>query len=299
MISGETSLVGLLGNPVSHSLSPVIHNAALKEMGLDWCYVAMSCESQNLSIVTKALRELNYQGLNITIPHKQNILKICNQISPLAQKLGAVNTLVPNKDGGWNGLNTDVEGFLAPLKTDDWSKKKAIILGCGGSARAVFAGLQDLNFEQITVVGRKQNTLKNFVIEMNPKDSEHNNNSTLIKGLLTDEKELILEIKNASLIVNTTPVGMSSKKNSTKFSQEIPLEKNIWQHLQPETTLYDLIYTPRPTAWLNLGAKNGCKQIDGLEMLVQQGAASLKIWSNNDEVPIDVMRTAAKNYLNH
>ena len=299
MISGETSLVGLLGNPVSHSLSPVIHNAALKEMGLDWCYVAMSCESQNLSIVTKALRELNYQGLNITIPHKQNILKICNQISPLAQKLGAVNTLVPNKDGGWNGLNTDVEGFLAPLKTDDWSKKKAIILGCGGSARAVFAGLQDLNFEQITVVGRKQNTLKNFVAEMNPKDSENNNNSTLIKGLLTDEKELILEIKNANLIVNTTPVGMSSKKNSTKFSQEIPLEKNIWQHLQPETTLYDLIYTPRPTAWLSLGAKNGCKQIDGLEMLVQQGAASLKIWSNNDEVPIDVMRTAAKNYLNH
>lgn len=299
MISGETSLVGLLGNPVSHSLSPVIHNAALKEMGLDWCYVAMSCESQNLSIVTKALRELNYQGLNITIPHKQNILKICNQISPLAQKLGAVNTLVPNKDGGWNGLNTDVEGFLAPLKTDDWSKKKAIILGCGGSARAVFAGLQDLNFEQITVVGRKQNTLKNFVAEMNPKDSENNNNSTLIKGLLTDEKELILEIKNANLIVNTTPVGMSSKKNSRKFSQEIPLEKNIWQHLQPETTLYDLIYTPRPTAWLSLGAKNGCKQIDGLEMLVQQGAASLKIWSNNDEVPIDVMRTAAKNYLNH
>ena len=299
MISGETSLVGLLGNPVSHSLSPVIHNAALKEMGLDWCYVAMSCESQNLSIVTKALRELNYQGLNITIPHKQNILKICNQISPLAQKLGAVNTLVPNKDGGWNGLNTDVEGFLAPLKTDDWSKKKAIILGCGGSARAVFAGLQDLNFEQITVVGRKQNTLKNFIAEMNPKDSENNNNSTLIKGLLTDEKELILEIKNANLIVNTTPVGMSSKKNSRKFSQEIPLEKNIWQHLQPETTLYDLIYTPRPTAWLNLGAKNGCKQIDGLEMLVQQGAASLKIWSNNDEVPIDVMRTAAKNYLNH
>ena len=92
---------------------------------------------------------------------------------------------------------------------------------------------------------------------------------------------------------------MSSKKNSRKFSQEIPLEKNIWQHLQPETTLYDLIYTPRPTAWLSLGAKNGCKQIDGLEMLVQQGAASLKIWSNNDEVPIDVMRTAAKNYLNH
>ena len=299
MISGETSLVGLLGNPVSHSLSPVIHNAALKEMGLDWCYVAMSCESQNLSIVTKALRELNYQGLNITIPHKQNILKICNQISPLAQKLGAVNTLVPNKDGGWNGLNTDVEGFLAPLKKDDWSKKTAIILGCGGSARAVFAGLQDLNFEQITVAGRKQNTLKNFVAEMNPKDSENNNNSTLIKGLLTDEKELILEIKNANLIVNTTPVGMSSKKNSRKFSQEIPLEKNIWQHLQPETTLYDLIYTPRPTAWLNLGAKNGCKQIDGLEMLVQQGAASLKIWSNHDEVPIDVMRTAAKNYLNH
>ena len=106
-------------------------------------------------------------------------------------------------------------------------------------------------------------------------------------------------IQTADLIVNTTPVGMSNKKNSTQFNQAIPLEKHIWQHLKPETTLYDLIYTPRPTAWLTLGAKNGCKQIDGLEMLVQQGAASLKIWSNHDEVPIDIMRTAAKNYLKY
>ena len=85
MISGETSLVGLLGKPVNHSLSPVIQNAALQEMGLNWLYLAMPCESENLTLLTKALRKLNCQGLNITIPHKQNILNICNQISPLAK----------------------------------------------------------------------------------------------------------------------------------------------------------------------------------------------------------------------
>ena len=297
MINGETSLVGLLGNPVNHSLSPVMHNAALKEMGLNWCYVAMPCETEHLGMVTEALRQLNYQGLNITIPHKQNILKICDQISPLAKRLGAANTLVPNKEGGWNGINTDIEGFLAPLQTSNWSGQKATVLGCGGSARAVIAGLQHLNFHQICVVGRKQNSLKNFVKEMAEKSTEVARNATLIKGLLQDDEKLALEIKEANLIVNTTPVGMYSKTSSKELRQEVPIGTRVWENLQSKTTLYDLIYSPRPTAWLKLGEENGCKQIDGLEMLVQQGAASLKIWSNYDAIPIDVMRRAAQNYL--
>ena len=297
MINGETSLVGLLGNPVNHSLSPVMHNAALKKMGLNWCYIAMPCEAKRLDIVTKALRELNYKGLNITIPHKQNILKICNQISPLAKRLGAVNTLVPNQEGGWNGLNTDVEGFLAPLQTSNWNGKKAIVLGCGGSARAVIAGLQNLNFYQICVIGRKPNSLASLVKEITEKSTEADKNSTLIKGLLQNDKKLIIEIKEANLIVNTTPVGMFSKATSKELIEVFPIEKKIWENLQPQTTLYDLIYTPRPTAWLKLGAEYGCKPIDGLEMLIQQGAASLKIWSNYEAVPIDVMREAAQNYL--
>ena len=110
MISGKTSLVGLLGNPVDHSLSPIIQNAAMQEMGLDWCYIAMPCKPENLESVTKALRMLNCQGLNITIPHKQKAINICDHISPLAKKIGAINTLVPNKEGGWNGAGRPKEG---------------------------------------------------------------------------------------------------------------------------------------------------------------------------------------------
>jgi len=297
MISGTTSLVGLLGQPVNHSLSPAIQNAAMKEMGLDWCYLAMPCEAKNLKTITTALLQINCKGLNITIPHKQSIIDICKNISPLAQRLGAVNTLVPNKEGGWSGLNTDVEGFLAPLQDRNWKKSKVIILGCGGSARAVITGLKSLNFSKITVIGRRQNALHNFLINFQEKKLQPNKNSTFLQGLMQENKQLIHEIKEADLIINTTPVGMSAKNASNIQSREMPLGENIWQHLLPKTTLYDLIYTPQPTAWLSLGAKNGCKSINGLEMLIQQGAASLRIWSNNDEVPIDLMRKAAKQYL--
>ena len=124
LITGKTSLVGLLGQPISHSLSPVIQNAALAEMDLDWCYIAIPCETQNLELVINALLQMNCKGLNITIPHKQNVLKACSQISPLAKRLGAVNTLIPNKEGKWTGTNTDVEGFLVPIKKENWSGKR-------------------------------------------------------------------------------------------------------------------------------------------------------------------------------
>ena len=297
MISGKTSLVGLLGKPVRHSLSPVIQNAAIKEMGLDWCYLAMPCEAQNLESIAKALLQINCQGLNITIPHKQNALKICSQISPLAKRLGAINTLVANKEGGWRGLNTDVEGFLAPLQEKKWTKKKAVILGCGGSARAVIAGLQSLKMGQVTVVGRREDALNNFLMDFTAKELKSNEEPTSLKGLLKESKELVPHINEADLIVNTTPVGMYSKDASNIQTHEIPLGKKIWQYLRPQTILYDLIYTPKPTAWLSLGAKIGCEQIDGLEMLIQQGAASLRVWSNNEQVPITIMREAARKHL--
>ena len=163
MINGKASVLGLLGPPVNHSLSPLIHNTALPAMDLNWCYLAMPCEAKDLGIVTKALREINCKGLNITIPHKEEIIGICDYISPLANRLGAVNTLIPNQDQGWNGENTDVEGFLAPLKSKQWQGGKAIVLGCGGSARAVIAGLEYLNFQDISIIGRKQLNINKFL----------------------------------------------------------------------------------------------------------------------------------------
>ncbi len=301
MITGKTALVGLIGQPVQHSLSPVIHNAALREMELDWCYLALPCESLELGNILKSLRALNCKGLNVTIPHKQTITKFCSKLSPVAQRVGAVNTLIPNKSDGWIGTNTDVAGFIAPLieKKKDWKGNKSIILGCGGSARAVVAGLQDMKISDITVIGRNQEKLKHFLNHF--KNEKLKNNlqmkPTPLKGLLESEGNLSKDLKEADLIINTTPIGMKMFNKSDSDNKNIPLGINFWNDLKENVTLYDLIYTPRPTAWLQYGERRGYNCINGLNMLIHQGAAALKLWSNYNEIPINAMESAAENFL--
>ena len=298
MISAETSLVGVIGNPIKHSLSPVIHNAALEAMDLNWCYLAIPCETKNLDLVLKALGTINCKGLNITIPHKQHSLNICKGISLIAKQIGAVNTLIPNSEGGWNGDNTDSEGFLAPLKLKNLKKKKAILIGCGGSARAVLTGLKLLDFQEIIIVGRKSKNLTMFLSDMSPNLSKYEKDVTpQIQGLLEDDEKLLTHIQTADLIVNATPVGMKGSKSQTNYSREMPLGEKIWASIKSSTIFYDLIYTPRPTPWLTNAEKIGCETIDGLEMLIQQGAASLKLWSGVQEIPIEIMRQAAEKHL--
>ncbi|WP_320663583.1 shikimate dehydrogenase [Prochlorococcus sp. MIT 1223] len=294
-ISGQTKLVAVLGNPVRHSISPVIHNAAFSEMNLDWSYLAIPCKPEDLKEVTNALLKMECVGLNITIPHKREAIMLCEKVTSTAQQIGAVNTLVANRKGAWNGSNTDIDGFIAPLKDRDWKKKKVIILGCGGSARAVLIGAKLLDFEQFVIVSRNKYKVKEFIKEMEPKLMLNRNQSIEIIGLSEEDEEIEQHIKNADLIVNTTPVGMFQ---NTKSSQKMPLGPKIWNNLKESTTLYDLIYTPKPTDWLRNGAKKNCKTIDGLEMLIEQGAASLKLWSGIEKIPTEVMRQAALKYLN-
>ena len=137
-ISGTTALVGVLGDPVHHSLSPVMQNAALRAMGLDWVFLALPAPAGELATVVRALEALECRGLNVTIPHKHNVAALCRELSPLAQRLGAVNVLVPLEGGGWHGTNTDVEGFCAPLQRDGrpWGGERAVVLGCGGSRQS-------------------------------------------------------------------------------------------------------------------------------------------------------------------
>ncbi len=289
-INGKTSLLGLIGDPVSHSLSPIMHNTALAEMGLNWCYVPLQCSNANLKSILESLRNLDFKGLNVTIPHKKNVTKLCAALSPLAEKLQAVNTLSQNNISGWTGENTDLLGFLAPLKDSQWNNKNALVIGCGGSAKAVVTGLTELQFNEITIIGRKKESLKKFLNDMSINENDFN--STQIKILLQDDTQVIAKVSNADLIINCTPLGMK------ETAQEIiPLGREIWDNLKKETILYDLIYTPRPTAWLKIGNKKGLKTIDGLEMLVQQGAASLKIWSGFSDIPIQSMRKAAEKHL--
>jgi len=290
-ITGKTNLVGLLGQPVSHSLSPVMHNAAYKEMGLDWCYLAIPCDQSRLSEIAKALRVINCKGLNITIPHKQEILKACNKLSITAEKIQAVNTLIPEKNNQWIGANTDVEGFLMPLKNQNLINKRVIVIGCGGSARAVVMGLTSLKLSKITIIGRNEHSLKLFMNDMKKLSTKEN---TEIEAINYQQLNIKQYIQEASLIINTTPIGMNSKKNG---EDDIPLSAETWNSLKNETILYDLIYSPRPTKWLKLGKKKNCFTIDGLDMLVYQGALSIKLWSGFNNVPIEKMKASAKKHL--
>ena len=299
-ITGKTSLIGVIGNPIQHSLSPIIHNAAFNEMDLDWCYLPIRCEKNNLELVLKGLREINCKGLNITIPHKTNVINICNKVDSIAKKIGAVNTLIPNKMGGWTGSNTDIDGFLYSLQfNNNWTNKKAIILGSGGSAKAIVFGLQRIGFSEIIIVNRKADSIERFLKNLNINQEESYNKYLKINGLLITSLEIIEKIQNADLIINTTPVGMYQAGKGKEESNSIPFGEEIWENLNSKTTLYDLIYNPRPTKWLKIGAKYGCKQINGLEMLIQQGAESLRKWSGFQDIPINIMREAAKNYLLH
>ena len=288
MINGDTGLVGLLGNPVRHSLSPAMHNAALQALQLNWSYLALPCTSQNLQEVLQGLRAVNCRGLNVTIPHKQDVATLCQELSPLAKRLGAVDTLIPLDSGGWHGTNTDVEGFLTPLgEESSWNNRHGVILGCGGSARAVAAGLQRLGLASITVIGRRPEVLDGFIADL------HHNDAPLTP-CLHSSPILASLIEQADLVVNTTPVGMAQHGDAQAF----PLGEAVWSHLQESAVLYDLVYTPRPTAWLRWGQSRGQQCIDGLDMLVQQGAASLRLWSDRNDVPVETMRRAAEAALN-
>ncbi len=293
-ISGKTSLVALLGQPTNHSLSPIIQNAAIQEMKLDWSYMALSCSQENLETVLKGLSAINCKGLNITIPHKEHVVQFCSSLSPLAKRLRAVNTLLPDGQGGWKGFNTDVEGFINPLISMSLKKKQALVIGNGGSAKAVIEGLKRLGFAKVTIVGRSQDKINDFLNEH--KIANEGLKPTIEIEGITDKNSLLTnKIQQSELIVNTSPIGMKRKEIETK--NQFPLGKSIWNNLDSSKILYDLIYIPKPTAWLDLGSKKSCKTIDGLEMLIHQGAASLKLWSNCKRMPIKAMRISAENYL--
>ncbi|MBS3029214.1 MAG: shikimate dehydrogenase [Dolichospermum sp. DET50] len=286
MITGKTKLLGVIGHPVEHSLSPLMHNAALAKLGLDYVYLPFPIAPENLERAIAGFASMGVVGFSITIPHKQAILPLLSEISPIAQAIGAVNT-VTRQGNKWIGTNTDVEGFIAPLQTtyhQDWSQKKAVILGNGGAARAVVAGCIQLGLAEIHVVGRNLQKLQAF-------SQSWQNSLYADKFQVHEWPELPNLIPQANLLVNTTPIGMYP------HVEESPLNRQEISYLPGDAIVYDLIYIPKPTKFLHLAEKQGAIIIDGLEMLVQQGAAALKIWLQQETVPVTEMRQALQNHL--
>ncbi len=286
MITSKTSFIALIGNPVSHSLSPIMQNAAFRYLGLDLIYIAIPCKNDDLELVLNSLKKINCIGLNITIPHKEKVFKLCSEISPIANKLKAINTLKLNSKKEWSATNTDVDGFIYPLKKLNLTKKNSMVLGSGGSARSVIQGLIDLNLSKISVVSRNKSSLSELI-----KNFE---NQIEIQGFLDNDNQAQNLIEEADLVVNTTPVGM--KKAQHKMDV-LPYGEAFWKSLNSETIIYDLIYNPAPTHLLKFSADKGCKTINGLQMLVAQGLKSLSFWTNGLEVPFHIMDDAIKNFL--
>ncbi|MBD2353530.1 shikimate dehydrogenase [Tolypothrix sp. FACHB-123] len=285
-ITGKTKLLGVIGYPVEHSLSPVMHNAAIAQLGLDYVYLPFPIAPENLKSAIAGFAAVGVVGFSVTIPHKQAIMPFLSEITPIAQAIGAVNT-VTRQNNTWVGTNTDIEGFIAPLQTtykQDWSQKAAVILGNGGAARAVVAGCHQLGFAEIHVVGRNQQKLQEFY------DSWHDSSLAINLQVHTWDK-LAKLIPQANLLVNTTPIGMYPKVDAS------PVSAAEMADLPTGALAYDLIYIPKPTQFLQLAQQQGAIAIDGLEMLVQQGAAALKIWLQQETVPVEVMRQALQNHL--
>ena len=284
-ITGKTKLLGIIGDPVEHSLSPVMHNAAIANLGLDYIYVPFPVQQNNLAEALAGFSAVNLKGFNITIPHKQEIIPLLTEISDDAANIGAVNT-VWRTESGWKGTNTDAAGFIAPLKAidRDWSKTIPVILGNGGAARAVVAGLANLGCGEINVVGRNPDKLARFY-----KSWSH---APKITSLLKIHNwdSLSSLIPAADLLVNTTPIGMSPKIDAS------PVSADLMQKFNKNAIAYDLIYTPNPTQFLRLAKEQGATTLDGLEMLLQQGVEALEIWLQQP-VPVDVMRNSLKDYL--
>jgi len=286
MITSKTSFIALIGNPVSHSLSPIMQNAALQYLNLDLIYIAIPCRDEDLELVLNSLKKINCKGLNITIPFKEKVFELCSEISPIANKLKAINTLKLNFEKEWSATNTDVEGFIYPLKSLDLTNKQATVLGSGGAARSVIQGLINLNFSTISVVSRNKSSLDELI--------KNFGNQIAIQGYLNNDNRTQNLIKEADLIVNTTPVGM---KTATNEKNILPYGETFWRSLKSQTIVYDLIYNPTPTPLLKFSDKKGCITIDGSQMLVAQGAKSLSFWTNGLEVPFHIMNDALKKYL--
>jgi shikimate dehydrogenase len=281
MITGKTKLLGVIGHPVEHSLSPAMHNAAIAHLGLDYVYLPLPVKPEALAVALQGFAAIGLVGFNVTIPHKQAVIPLLSEVFPVAQAVGAVNT-VWRTDTGWVGTNTDVEGFLAPLSPDS-HPQTAVILGNGGAARAVVAGCSQLGCAEIYVVGRNEVKLREFYQSWG--------NSQVQTNLQVYTWDRLPDlITRTDLLVNTTPIGMYPHVNQS------PLSLAEMEGLKQGAIAYDLIYTPSPTLFLQQAQQQGAIAIDGLEMLVQQGAAALKIWLQQP-VPVDIMRQALRQQL--
>lgn len=273
---------GVVGHPIGHSISPAFQQAALNAAGIKAAYSPYDVAPTKLAAFVRGLREPCWLGVNVTIPHKQAVLPMLDRVSPAARAVGAVNTIVVGA-GRLQGENTDVGGFLRSLRERglDPSGGATVVLGCGGAARAVVAGLCAGGAGSIAVLARRAEQAAALVRDVSAECSR--SRLTVHQWHAPELPELV---SSASLVVNTTPLGMKGGPAPA----ESPLPEAV---LHPALTVYDLVYNPLRTPLLAAAERAGARAVDGLDMLVYQGAEAFELWTGV-AAPVDVMRSAAR-----
>ena len=285
-IGSKTRLAGVIGWPLEHTLSPAMHNAAYGALGLDWAYVPLPLPDANdLPAVVEALRALSFVGFNVTMPYKAQMLALCDEVAVQARLAGSVNT-VHVKGGTLIGYNTDGRGLLESLAHDvgfEPAGCRAVVIGAGGAAGAAVVALVLARAAHVTVVARRLEPARQIVERV----LEYAGRTGLVAAPLDDTASA--SMTEADLIVNATPLGMSE-------NDALPMDP---EHLRPEQVVYDIVYSPEPTALVTAAKARGARASNGLGMLVGQGAVSIEIWNDAGVtvVPRDVMRTAATEAL--
>ncbi len=279
VISGKTRLCGIIGDPVEHTMSPVMHNAAFREMGVDYLYVPFKVKEGELAKAIEGVRALNIRGLNVTIPHKVTVIQFLDELDPLAEKIGAVNTIV-NDDGVLRGYNTDGAGFLQALleRRIEPRGKNVVILGAGGASRAISFFLADRG-AHLVILNRlleldwakdlASRILQIFTME--------------VEALELNRENLVRALGKADILVNATSVGMTPNIDQTPVTSDL---------LKPGLIVFDIVYNPIKTRLLREAEAAGTKTISGLDMLVWQGALAFEKWTGL-KAPVELMREEA------
>lgn len=263
---------GVIGHPISHSLSPIMHVANFNALGRNDQYSALDISPQDFQYIKEIIKENELNGFNITIPHKESIIPYLDEISPSAEHIGAVNTVLV-KDDKWIGYNTDGIGFVKGLidKHGPIDKDNILVLGAGGASKGIVSEMMKFTNNKITVANRSINRFDNWKLDVEAMS-------------LTDVKDIL---NTFDIIINTTPVGM----NESSSELIIPIE-----NINKNTLVCDIIYIPNKTPFLQACENRGLAIYNGLDMFVYQGAESFKIWTGKEAV-IEDMKNKVKNEL--
>ena len=282
-INGQTKLVGVMGWPVEHSMSPHMHNAAFQSLGMNCCYVPLAVRPERLTEAVAGLGALGFVGCNITVPHKQGVWACVAQVSEEAQAVGAVNTLIRQGDE-WMGGNSDIHGFIMSLEEEGLHPqgKRALVLGAGGGARGVVYALARAG-AQVTIMNRTLSRAESLAKEMGDRFPG------AIQGALPLDPQLLeREAQDRHLLVNTTTLGMWPDTERSPWPEGIAFPSHL--------AVFDLVYNPLRTALMAQAEAAGAKAVGGLKMLAYQGAVSFKWWFGVMP-PTDVMYQVCRERL--